>query len=190
MNIARKIRKPYIRKFIIWLLTVSVLALICIAYHSSPNARFPPLFSAGLIAIISILHFFSLGIPKYLCNRGFSGRIVDMRVYSKLYMKSALGKNASRRTFVAMKIECDDGKAVKYEQMLPESDTNAIPYRVGDRVMHIKGAPHVCRFPRGDTEIKYEPISVICPLCGAILPLGSKSCSFCETELPYDPAVK
>ena len=30
----------------------------------------------------------------------------------------------------------------------------------------------------------------ICPLCGALHTLGTKTCTFCENDLPYDPLIK
>ncbi len=190
MDIEQKIRKPFMRKLAIWFVIVTALGVICYFYHTSPTARFEPIISVVLILLISAYIFCSFGIFGYLCDKSFSGRIADMKVKSKPYMSSAFDKKLTVRTFVGLTIEADDGKSFYFEQMLPAHQTRAVPYQVGDRVYHIKGAKHLCRFPRNDTDKKYEPVSVICPLCGAILPLGSKTCSFCENDLPYDPIIK
>jgi hypothetical protein len=94
------------------------------------------------------------------------------------------------RIFVEMTVECDDGTTIAHEEMLSSALSKAIPYREGDRVYHIKGAKYTCRFPRNDTAKKYDPISVICPICGALHPLGTTFCSFCENDLPWDPLLK
>lgn len=186
MTTEQKIRKPYLKKLIIWILIVAALSAICMLYHSSPSARFHPLISAALIALFSVWILFAFEIPKYLRDRCFSGKIVEMSIKSRKFAQGAVDKSVDKRTVVTMKIECDCGKILSFEQTLPSHLTRAVPYRVGDRVLHLKGAPYTCRFPRNDTETVYDPISVICPICGALLPLGSKECSFCETELPRD----
>lgn len=190
MTAKKQIRKYYLKRFICWLMIVGVLSVICAVYHSSPSARFHPLISAALIAIIAIWLMPAFELTKFIRERSFSGEIIGTKVYSKLYMNNAIERKVGRRAFVKMEIKCDDGNIIKFEQMLPQDEANAVPYRLGDRVYHIKGAMHICRFPRGDTETKYDPISVVCPICGACNILGSVKCAFCETELPWDPLNK
>ncbi len=190
MNAKNKIMKPIILRFAVWGVITIILLGVCFSYHSNSETRFSPIISVALVIILSYIMLNSLGLVAYLLNKGFAGEIVEMNVISKRYMRSALDKSVEKRTFVIMTIKCDNGKTIKFEEMLPKHLTRIIPYRKGDRVLHIKGAPHLCRFPRNDTETKYDPISVICPICGACLPLGSKECSFCETELPWDPDNK
>lgn len=190
MDIEQKIRKPYMVKLAIWFVIVLVLGVICYFYHASPTARFEPIVSVVILIFVSIFLLSSLGIIKYFFDKAFSGVIVDLKPEIRYYKDSVFDRKITTRTFVGMTVECDGGKRIFFEQMLPAHLTKKIPYRVGDRVYHIKGAKHLCRFPRNDTETKYEPVSVICPICGAILPLGSKECSFCGSDLPYDPTVK
>ncbi len=190
MNTNNIIKKLILRKFVLWGIITAVLFAVCYFYHSKAETKFSPLISIALLILLSFITFNSLGIANYIRDKEFSGRITELKVISKRYMNNAIDRDVQKRTFVMMSIECDDGKTIKFEQMLPEHETRIIPYRVGDRVLHIKGAPNLCRFPRNDTETKYDPISVICPICGACLPLGTKDCPFCEIALPWDPAVK
>ena len=190
MDIVQKIRKPYMRKLAIWFMIVAVLGAICYFYHASPTARFEPIVSVVLLLFVSVFLLSSFGLIKYFFDKSFSGVIVDLKPEIRYYKESAFDKKITTRTFVGMTIECDNGKRIFFEQMLPDHLTKKIPYRINDRVYHIKGAKNLCRFPRNDTDKEYEPVSVICPICGAILSLGSKACSFCGSELPFDPIVK
>ena len=190
MNEKKRIRNYYLKKFIGWFVIVSVLSVICAVYHGSPSARFHPLISAVIIAIIALMLAPGFELTKYIREGSFSGEIIGMKVYSKRYMNNAIEKKVERRAFVLMEVKCDNGKVIKFDQMLPKDEANTVPYRVGDRVYHIRGAMHVCRFPRGDTEKKYDPVSVVCPICGACNTLGSEKCAFCEIELPRDPKEK
>ncbi len=177
-------------KFAIWAIIVAVLGATCYFYHMSPTARFEPIVSIALIIFIALSLLSAFGLYKYFFDNSFSGKVVDIKTNTRYYKESAFDKKITTRTFVRMTVECDDGKRIFFEQMLPAHQARTVPYRTGDRVYHIKGAKYLCRFPRNDTEAKYEPLSVICPLCGAILQLGSKECAFCESELPYDPLIK
>lgn len=123
MRIEQKIQKPYMIKLGIWSAVVIMLCLICVFYHSSPNAQFEPVVTFALIILISFILFTALGLLGYFTDNSFSGEIVDMKVDVRYHKESAFDK----------------------------------------------------------------PISVICPICGALHPLGTKTCSFCENELPYDP---
>ncbi len=190
MDAKRHIRKYYLKKFIGWFIIVAALSVICAFYHISPNARFHPLISVAIIAIIALMLAPGFELTKYIREGSFSGEIIGMKVYSKRYMNNAIEKKVERRAFAQMKVKCDGGKVINFEQMLPQDDANTVPYRIGDRVYHLRGAMHVCRFPRGDTEKKYDPVSVVCPICGACNTLGSEKCAFCEIELPRDPKEK
>ena len=190
MNIEEKIKKPFMIRLTIWAILTAALFVTCYFYHSYSNTEFSPVVSLSLILLISFITFNSMGLLAYFTDKSFSGKIVHIKIDVRLYMESALNRKISKRVFVGMTVECDNGKSIFFEQMLPEHLSSKNPYREGDRIYHIKGAKHTCRFPRGDTEKKYEPVSVICPLCGAILPLGSKVCSFCENDLPWDPLLK
>lgn len=171
----------------IWSAAVIMLCLICVLYHKSPYAQFEPVVTVALIILISFILFTALGLLGYFTDNSFSGEIVDIKVDVRYHKESAFDRHITTRTYVGMTVECDDGKAIYFEQMLPAHLGNKIPYQVGDRIYHIKGAKNTCRFPRNDTVKEYEPISVICPICGALHPLGTKTCSFCENDLPYDP---
>jgi hypothetical protein len=190
MSIEEKIKKPFMIRLTVWAILTAILFVTCYFYHKYSGTDFSPVVSSTLILLISFIAFNSMGLLSYFTDKSFSGTVVHIKIDVRLYKESALDKKIEKRTYVGMTVECDDGKSIFFEQILPAHLTNKIPYREGDRVYHIKGAKHTCRFPRGDTEKKYEPISVICPLCGAILPLGSKECSFCENDLPYDPLIK
>ena len=189
-EITKKIRRPYAIKLVIWVIFNLLLCYICYRYHTSADSEFSPIVSISLMIFISIILFCSLGIQKYIFDKSFSGKIVDLKVDTKSVMLSAFERKTVTRSIVAMTVECDDGHREYLEEMLPAHLTRKIPYKVGDRVYHIRGSKHTCRFPRNDTEKKYEPISVICPICGAINTLGSAECNFCEHPLPYDPQIK
>ncbi len=190
MTIEQKVKKPYIKRFAVWLAIVAALSTVAYFYHRSPNARFEPVVTVSLLIFIVIGIFWGLGIQKYLFDKSFSGVVTNVKASSKLEMPSALERKIIVRTVVEMTVECDDGRSILHEERLPPHMAKKIPYRAGDRVYHIKGAKHTCRFPRNDTKKTYERRTVICPLCGAVMPLGNKECSFCNNELPYDPAVK
>ncbi len=190
MDIEQKIRKPYMSKLAIWAVIVAALFVTCYFYHQYSGTEFSPVVSVALILLISFIAFNAMGLLAYFTDKSFSGKIVNIKVDVRLYKESALDRKISRRTYIGMTVECDDGKSIFFEQMLPAHLTNKNPYREGDRVYHIKGAKHTCRFPRDDKEKKYDPVSVICPICGAILPLGSNVCVFCENDLPWDPKIK
>lgn len=190
MTIEEKIKKPFMIRFTIWAIITALLLAVCYFYHKHSGTEFSPVVSLALIIMVSFIIFNSIGLLSYFTDKNFSGKITHIKIDVRLFKDSSFDRKISRRTYVGMTIECDDGKSIFFEQILPAHMTNKNPYREGDRVYHIKGAKHTCRFPRGDTEKKYEPISVICPLCGAILPLGSKTCSFCDNELPWDPVIK
>lgn len=190
MTVEEKIKKPFMRRLAIWSILTAALFVICYFYHSYSGTDFSPVVSVALILSVSFVVFNSLGLLAYFTDKSFSGKIVHIKVDVRLYKESALDRKIEKRTFVGMSVECDNGRSLFHEEMMPPHLTTKIPYREGDRVYHIKGAKHVCRFPRNDTETIYEPVSVICPICGAIHSLGTKACSFCENDLPWDPLVK
>ncbi len=190
MSIEQRIRKPYMTKLVLWFAAAAALGLICYFYHARPEAKFPVTGSIVISLAILALIFYYLDLRKYFFDKQFSGEIIEMDVRSDSYMPTMFIPHLYVRTFVLMTVKCDDGRTVTYDQVLPEYLSRKVPFRVGDRVYHIKGSLHTCRFPRGDTETVYDPVSVICPICGAINTLGSKDCSFCNCELPYDPSIK
>jgi len=190
MTVEEKIKKPFVKKLIIWSIFTAVLFIIGYIYHKYSGTDFSPVVSVALILLISFIAFNCLGLLSYFTDKSFSGKIVHIKVDVRLYKESSFDKKIEKRIYVGMTVECDNGQSVFHEEMMPPHLTTKIPYREGDRVYHIKGAKHCCRFPRNDTETVYEPVSVICPICGAILSLGTKVCSFCENDLPYDPSVK
>ncbi|MBQ2716167.1 MAG: hypothetical protein IJF21_05145 [Clostridia bacterium] len=187
MTTEEKIKKPYIKRLALWAILTASLFVTCYFYYKYSETEFSPVGSVALIALISFIAFNSMGLLSYLTDKSFSGTVVHVKIDIRLFKESTLDRKIEKRAFIGMTIDCDDGKSIFFEQMLPNHLTNKNPYCVGDRVYHIKGAKHTCRFPRGDTEKKYDPVSVICPVCGAILPLGSKVCAFCENDLPWDP---
>ncbi len=190
MTIEQKIKKPYMIKLAVWIAASVVFGLVCFLYHSRPESKFPITGSAVISLLVLALIFYYLDLRKYFFDKQFSGEIIEMNVRSDSYMPTMFIPHIYVRTFVLMTVKCDNGYTVTYDQVLPEQLSRKVPFRVGDRVYHIKGSHHTCRFPRNDTEKVYEPISVICPVCGAINTLGTKECAFCNTELPHDPAVR
>ena len=190
MKAEEKIRKPYKKKLVIWAILNAFLFVVCYFYHRYSGTDFSPVVSVSLILLISFISFSSLGLLAYFTDKSFSGSVTNIKVDVRLYKESAMDKKIEKRVYIGMTVECDDGKSIFFEQMLPNHLTNKNPYREGDRVYHIKGAKYTCRFPRNDTETKYEPVSVICPICGAIHSLGTTLCSFCENDLPRDPTIK
>ena len=190
MKAEEKIKQPYKRKLIIWASLNAILFAVCYFYHAYSGTDFSPVVSVSLILLISFISFSSLGLLEYFTDKSFSGKIIHYKAECRIHKISAFERRMETRLFVEMTVECDDGTTTMHEEMLSGALSKKIPYRDGDRVYHIKGAKYTCRFPRNDTEQKYEPISVICPLCGAILPLGTKTCSFCDNDLPYDPLIK
>lgn len=190
MTIEEKIKKTYTRRLVLWSVFSVLLLIAAYFYHRYSGTDFSPTVSIALIIIISFIAFNSLGLLSYFTDKSFSGKIVHIKVEVRLFKESAYDRKIEKRSYVGITVECDDGNSIFYEEMMPAHLTNAIPYREGDRVYHIKGAKHLCRFPRGDTEKKYEQVSIICPVCGAIVHLGTKTCTFCENDLPYDPLIK
>ena len=190
MSAEGKIKKPFMIRLTIWAIITAVLFATCYIYHKYSGTDFAPVATIALCLLVSFIIFNSMGLVSYFTDKGFSGTVVHIKIDVRLFKESAFDRKIEKRVFVGMTVECDDGKSIFFEQMLPNHLSNKNPYRVGDRIYHIKGAKHTCRFPRGDTEKKYEPVSVICPICGAILPLASKVCSFCENDLPWDPHIK
>ena len=190
MTVENKIKTPYMRKVALWAIVTAALFAVCYIYHKFSGTDFSPVVSVSLILMISFIIFNSLGLLSYFTDKSFSGKVAHVKLDVRLYKESALDKKIEKRIYVGMTVECDDGKSIFFEQMLPNHLTNKNPYREGDRIYHIKGAKYTCRFPRNDTETKYEPVSVVCPICGAIHSLGTKFCSFCENDLPWDPNIK
>jgi hypothetical protein len=190
MTIEEKVKKLYMKKLTIWAIITAVLFAICFIYHKISDTDFAPVVSVSLIMLISFIVFNSMGLLSYFTDKSFSGTITHIKIDVRLYKESAFDKKIEKRIYVGMTIECDDGKAIFFEQMLPIHLTNTNPYREGDRVYHIKGAKYTCRFPRNDTVKQYDPISIICPLCGAVNDLGTHTCVFCENDLPWDPQTK
>lgn len=190
MAIESVIRKRYMRKLALCLLIILALCLVCYAYHSSGKAKFEPVVTLSLLAVISFILLSSFGLIKYFFDKSFSGRITVLKPEIRYYKESAFERKITTRTYLGMTVECDNGRTVFFEEILLPHFTTKIPFKEGDRVYHIKGAKHLCRFPRNDTEMKYKPVSVICPVCGALHPLGTLTCNYCENELPYDPLEK
>ena len=190
MSVEEKVRKPHIIHLIIWTIFVAIISVIAICYHKFVDTQFAPAATAACVIFIAAFAFYLFGLWDYFTDKSFSGKILHYKADCRVYKISAFERRMETRIFVEMTVECDDGTCTVHEEMLSGALSKKIPYREGDRVYHIKGAKYTCRFPRNDTEQKYEPISVICPLCGALHTLGTKTCTFCENDLPYDPILK
>jgi hypothetical protein len=190
MTVEEKIKKPYTIRLTVWGILTAAAFAACFVYHKYSGTDFSPIASVALIITMSFIAFASMGLLSYVSDKSFSGTVVDVKLDVRLFKESAFERRIEKRVFVGMTVQCDSGECIFFEQMLPDHLSSKNPYRVGDRVYHVKGAKYTCRFPREDTEKRYEPVSVICPACGAIHPLGSKSCSFCENDLPWDPLLK
>lgn len=190
MTIEKKIKKPFMKRLAVWAILTAVILAASYFYHKYSSTELPPVASVAIILLVSFITFNSMGLLAYFTDKSFSGTIVHIKIDIRLFKESAFDKKIEKRAFIGMTVECDNGENIFFEQMLPNHLTNKNPYREGDRVYHIKGAKHTCRFPRNDTQKQYDPISVICPICGAILPLGTNVCSFCENDLPWDPSLK
>ena len=190
MTVEEKIKRPYTLRMTLWAILTAAAFAVCFIYHKYSGTDLPPVASVALITMISFIAFSSMGLLHYVTDKSFSGEIVHVKLEVRLFKESTTDRRIEKRVFVGMTVQCDDGKSIFFEQMLPNHLSGKNPYREGDRVYHIKGSKHTCRFPRGDTEKKYDPVSVICPVCGAIHPLGSGACSFCESDLPWDPLTK
>ena len=190
MTIEEKVRKPHIIRFAIWLLIVAVISTIAICYHKFIDTQFAPAASAACIIFIAAFVFYLFGLGKYFTDKSFSGKIVHYKADSRVFKMSAFERRIETRLFVEMTVECDDGTTIYHEEMLSSALSKKIPYREGDRVYHIKGAKYTCRFPRNDTGKQYDPVSIICPLCGAVNNTGTNTCAFCENDLPWDPSVR
>ncbi len=190
MTIEQKVRGPYIKKLTVWLIIVAILSAVAFLYHLSGSAAFEPIVTAALIAVIAAIIFYAMNLGNYFFDKSFSGEIVSIKTSVRRIWPSAFERRSVTRVVLEISVSNDNGKAEYFEEILPAAITGKIPYAVGDRVYHIKGAKHTCRFPRNDTEKKYAPISVICPICGAIMSLGKEECDFCGSDLPWDPAVK
>ena len=190
MTIEEKVRKPHVRRLAVWVILVLIICAIAICYHAFTDTHFAPAASAACVIFIAAFMFYLFGLWDYFTDKSFSGKIIHYKSDCRIHKISAFERRMETRLFVEMTVECDDGTTTVHEEMLSGALSKTIPYRDGDRVYHIKGAKYTCRFPRNDTEQKYEPISVICPLCGALHTLGTKTCTFCENDLPYDPLIK
>jgi hypothetical protein len=177
-------------RLVIWALLIAVISVGAYCYHRFVDTHFAPAASAACVMFIAAWTFYLFGLWDYFTDKSFSGKIIHYKAECRIHKISAFERRIETRLFVEMTVECDDGTTTVHEEMLSSALSKKIPYRVGDRVYHIKGAKYTCRFPRNDTEQKYEPISVICPLCGAVNTLGTKTCTFCENELSYDPLIK
>ncbi len=187
MTVEQKLKKPYMIKSAIWVSACIVLALSAFFYHSRPESKFPVTGSIAICLFLLALIFWRLGLSKYFFDKSFSGTIVSINIHSEWHMPHTFIPHMYRRTFVLMTVRCDNGKEVVHDQILPEHLSRKTPFQVGDRVYHIKGSLHTCRFPRNDTETLYDPVSVICPICGAVNTLGIYNCAFCKSQLPIDP---
>ena len=190
MTIEEKVKQPHIKKFIIWITIISAISLTAFCYHRFFKPHFSPAATVSCVILIAAAAFYFMGLWDYFTDKSFSGKIIHYKAECRIHKISAFERRMETRLFVEMTVECDDGTTTVHEEMLSGALSKKIPYRDGDRVYHIKGAKYTCRFPRNDTEQKYEPISVICPLCGALHTLGTKTCTFCENDLPYDPLIK
>ena len=190
MTIEEKVRKPHMIRLAIWGSLVAVISAIAICYHQFIDTQFAPAASAACVIFISAFTFYLFGLWEYFTDKSFSGKIVHYKAECRIFKISAFERRMETRLFVEMTVECDNGTTTVHEEMLSSALSKKIPYREGDRVYHIKGAKYTCRFPRNDTDKQYEPLSVICPLCGALHTLGTQTCTFCENDLPYDPSVK
>jgi hypothetical protein len=190
MTIEEKVRKPHMKRLIIWIILILTVSTIAICYHTLTDTQFAPAASAAGIIFIAAWTFYLFGLWDYFNDKSFAGKVIHCKEECRMYKISAFERRIETRLFVTMTVECDDGTTTVHEEMLSSALSKKIPYREGDRVYHIKGAKYTCRFPRNDTEKKYEPISVICPLCGAVNTLGTKTCTFCENDLSYDPLIK
>ena len=190
MTIEEKVKKPHMMRLAVWTVIITALCCTAFCYHSFFEAHFAPAASVAGIVIIAAITFYFMGLWDYFTDKSFTGKILRYHAAVRLYKVSAFERRMETRIFVEMTVECDDGTTIAHEEMLSSALSKAIPYREGDRVYHIKGAKYTCRFPRNDTAKKYDPVSVICPICGALHPLGTTFCSFCENDLPWDPSVK
>ncbi len=190
MTIEEKVKKPHMKRLAVWSAIVAALCCIAFCYHSFFETHFAPAASVAGIIIIAAFTFYFLGLWDYFTDKSFSGKILHYKADCRIFKISAFERRMETRIFVEMTVECDDGTTIAHEEMLSSALSKAIPYREGDRVYHMKGAKYTCRFPRNDTAKKYDPISVICPICGALHPLGTTFCSFCENDLPWDPQIK
>lgn len=190
MTVEEKVKKPHIRKFIIWTSIISAVSLIAFCYHSYFKPHFAPAATAACVILIAAATFYFMGLWDYFTDKSFTGTIKSYKATCRIFKVSAFERRMETRIFVEMTVERDDGTTFYHEEMLSSALSKSIPYREGDRIYHIKGAKYTCRFPRNDTVKKYDPISVICPICGALHPLGTTFCSFCENDLPWDPSVK
>ncbi len=184
MNPEIFIRKRYIKRLLIWISLIAFLSAICIVYHSLPVTKTDPAVSVAIIMVISACLFPIFKLNEYLLDKPFAGKIINAKINCKSEMPFALERKIITRTYVEMVVECDNGYRVFHEELIANKASSKNPYAVGDRVYHIKGSKHTCRF-RDDTGI-----SNICPICGAIMSLDEKDCSFCNIELPHDPAFK
>lgn len=190
MTVEEKVKKPYMIRLTVWAVFVGILCTVAFCYHYFAKPHFAPAASVACIVIIAAGIFYFSGLWDYFTDKSFSGTIMKYNAECRIFKVSAFERRLETRIFVTMTVECDDGTTIYHEEVLSRDLSKSIPYREGDRVYHIKGAKYTCRFPRNDTAKKYDPISVICPLCGALHPLGTVTCSFCENDLPYDPSVK
>lgn len=190
MTIEEKVRKPHMVRLGVWSAIILAISFVGVCYHLFTDTEFAPAATATAIVIVAAITFYFMGLWDYFTDKSFSGRILRYKAAVRLYKISAFERRMETRIFVEMTVECDDGTTIAHEEMLSAALSKQIPYREGDRVYHIKGAKYTCRFPRNDTVKKYDPISVICPICGAVHPLGTKFCQFCENDLPYDPMIK
>ena len=190
MTIEEKVRIPHVRRIVIWSLLILAISAVGVCYHHFTDTQFAPAATAACIVFIAAAAFYFMGIWDYCTDKSFSGKILQYKAVCRIHKISAFERRMETRIFVEMTVECDDGTTIAHEEMLSAALSKQIPYREGDRVYHIKGAKYTCRFPRNDTVKKYDPISVICPICGAVHPLGTKFCAFCENDLPYDPMIK
>ena len=190
MTIEEKVRKPHMIRLAIWGSLVAVISAIAICYHQFIDTQFAPAASAACVIFISAFTFYLFGLWEYFTDKSFSGTIVHYKAECRIFKISAFERRMETRLFVEMTVECDNGTTTVHEEMLSSALSKNIPYREGDRVYHIKGAKYTCRFPRNDTVKQYDPISIICPLCGAVNDLGTHTCVFCENDLPWDPQAK